>query len=78
MGDFYSDELDTHYWFDVKNDTLVAHHQRHDDAKLDVRGKDMFSMRFMGDVAFTRNKSGDVDGFKASNGRVRNLVFVKR
>ena len=77
-GDFYSDELDTHYWFDVKNDTLVAHHQRHDDAKLAIKGKDQFSMRFMGDVAFTRNKSGVIDGFKASNGRVLNLVFVKR
>lgn len=74
-GSYYSDELDTRYWFDVQNDTLRSHHQRHDEAKLFITGKDSFDMENLGDVVFTRDKSGKVDGFKASNGRVRNLLF---
>ena len=76
-GNYYSEELDTRYWFDVQNDTLTSHHQRHDDAKLSVIAKDSFYMNNLGDVVFTRDKAGKVDGFKASNGRVRNLAFKR-
>lgn len=74
-GSYFSDELETRYSFDVKNDTLVSHHQRHNDFKLNPRSADTFNMNFLGTVAFTRGKNGKVDGFKASSGRVRNLVF---
>ncbi len=76
-GKYYSDELETRYTFDVVNDTLTSHHQRHDDQKLKPETKDAFSMNYLGTVAFQRDKAGKVIGFKASNGRVRNLVFVK-
>ncbi len=76
-GSYYSDELDTRYWFDIQRDTLRAHHQRHDEAKVNITGKDSFEMENLGDLVFTRDKSGKIDGFKASNGRVRNLVFKR-
>ena len=77
VGSYYSDELETRYRFDIANDTLLSHHQRHDDFKLIPTAKDTFSMNILGDVVFTRNKVGKVDGFKATDGRVRNLAFKR-
>ena len=76
-GRFYSPELETFYTLEIKNDTLVAHHQRHNDLKLAPYKKDGFTTNFLGNLEFTRNGKGQVVGMKASNGRVRNLVFNK-
>ena len=76
-GRFYSPELETFYTLDIKNDTLVAHHQRHDPLKLSHHKKDGFSTGLLGNLEFIRNGRGEVIGMKASNGRVRNLVFNK-
>jgi hypothetical protein len=77
-GRFYSPELETFYTLDIKNDTLVAHHQRHNDMKLSPYKKDGFSTGFLGNLEFIRNAKGAVIAMKASNGRVRNLVFNKQ
>jgi CubicO group peptidase (beta-lactamase class C family) len=76
-GSYYSDELETRYTLDIKNDTLTSHHQRHNDFKLTATAPDTFNLNFLGTLAFTRDAKGKVNGFKASNGRVRNLVFRK-
>ncbi len=76
-GKFYSDELDTRYTLEVVNDTLTAHHQRHDDLKLIPVKADAVETRYLGTLEFVRNKAGKVIGFRASNGRVRNLLFNK-
>jgi CubicO group peptidase (beta-lactamase class C family) len=79
-GRFYSDELETFYELEVKNDTLVAHHQRHDDFKLTPNKVDGFNSTawWMGDIEFTRGAGKKVSAMRASNGRVMNLVFVKK
>jgi len=77
IGSYYSDELQTTYTFDIKNDTLTSHHQRHPDTKLTPNAEDSFQMDRLGTVVFTRDVKGNVKGFKASNGRVRNLAFRK-
>ncbi|MGE0770441.1 MAG: serine hydrolase domain-containing protein [Cyclobacteriaceae bacterium] len=78
-GRYYSEELQTFYEFEVKNDTLVGHHQRHDDLKIWPQGPDKFSSNrwWMGDVRFTRNAAKKVDGMKVDAGRVRNVDFRK-
>jgi CubicO group peptidase (beta-lactamase class C family) len=76
-GKFYSPELETLYTFEVVNDTLVSHHQRHDDMKLRALKPDVFGVNILGDLAFYR-ENGKVAGFRASNGRVRNLKFIKQ
>lgn len=76
-GTFYSPELETTYELVVANDTLVSHHQRHDDFKLRPTKVDRFSINILGDLDFYREK-GKVMGFRASNGRVRNLKFIKQ
>ena len=79
-GRFYSRELETYYEFEVENDTLVAHHQRHDDFLLIPVGVDGFRADawWMGNITFIRNGLNQIEGMKASNGRVRNLSFVKQ
>lgn len=76
-GKFYSPELETTYTLVVENDTLRAHHQRHDNLNVIPRKTDGFNIPILGDLNFTRNNNQQITGFKASNGRVRNLVFVK-
>ncbi len=76
-GTFYSPELMTSYTLTVANDTLIARHQRHDDLKLRPVKNDGFTTPMLGDLDFTRNKTHQIVGLKASNGRVRNLVFNK-
>lgn len=76
-GQFYSDELETTYTLDVINDTLTAHHQRHDDLKLLPVRAEVFQTRILGDVEFVRNASKKIVGFKATDGRARNVKFVK-
>ena len=77
-GKFYSAELETTYTLVVVNDTLKAQHQRHDDLKLHPVKADVFNTNFLGDLEFTRNNKQQITGLKASNGRVRNLIFVKQ
>jgi hypothetical protein len=78
-GTYYSPELDTSYTIEVCDDGLVAHHQRHSDITLKPFGPDEFagSQWFMGVVKFDR-KDGQVEGFRVSGGRVRNLRFERR
>lgn len=76
-GSFYSPELETRYEFAVENDTLVSHHQRHDDWKLRPTKVDQFNITILGDLTFYR-ENGKIAGFRASNGRVRNLKFIKQ
>jgi CubicO group peptidase (beta-lactamase class C family) len=76
-GSFYSPELETKYEFVVVNDTLVSHHQRHDDWKLRATKADQFNINILGNLDFYREK-GKIAGFLASNGRVRNLKFIKQ
>jgi CubicO group peptidase (beta-lactamase class C family) len=77
-GKFYSSELETFYEIELKNDTLVAHHSRHDDFRLTPTKTDGFrsDVWWMGDIEFIRDAAKRVTGMKASNGRVVNLKFV--
>jgi CubicO group peptidase (beta-lactamase class C family) len=76
-GSFYSPELETRYELVVVNDTLVSHHQRHDDFKLRPVKADQFNVNILGNLEFYR-ENGKITGFRASNGRVRNLKFIKQ
>jgi CubicO group peptidase (beta-lactamase class C family) len=79
-GKFYSSELETFYELELKNDTLIAHHSRHDDFRLTPTKTDGFrsDVWWMGDIEFIRDAAKRVTGMKASNGRVVNLKFVKQ
>ena len=78
-GNYFSPELLTTYRLDIVNDTLTAFHQRHNDIKFTPTQTDQFvtDAWFMGRIDFNRDDQHNVNGFKVSNVRVRNLVFEK-
>ncbi|HEY6332995.1 MAG TPA: serine hydrolase domain-containing protein [Blastocatellia bacterium] len=78
-GDYYSDELGTVYSIVVQNGGLVAQHRRHEDIALTHLVGDDFSGSawWFQNVKFSRDGSGQVTGFRLSEGRVRNLRFDK-
>lgn len=79
-GTYYSPELQTSYTLQISNDTLIASHIRHEPAKMTPVAADEFSTDawYMSKIRFTRNAGGEVMGFRASSGRVKNVRFDKR
>jgi len=78
-GSFYSSELQTTYQLKIENDTLKAYHQRHDPFKLTYIQENAFAADawFFGSAIFILDESGSVTGLNVTNGRVRNLEFIK-
>jgi CubicO group peptidase (beta-lactamase class C family) len=79
VGSYYSDELGTEYVMVIKDDKLVRKHRRLDDVVLTCIARDIFNGHGISSLAFTRDKSNNIIGFKLTGwGRVRNLRFDKR
>ncbi len=78
-GTYYSTELDALYSVRAEQGSLVAHHVRHGDLRLQPVLADEFASDrwYFGSVRFRRDTAGVVEGFDVSGGRVRNLRFVK-
>ncbi|PKI03518.1 hypothetical protein CXF81_01940 [Glaciecola sp. 33A] len=78
-GRYYSKELDTFYTVYLDDEKLLLKHTRHGDISLTEKDKDYFqsSVGFMHRLYFSRSEKGDINQFRVSNGRVRNLVFNK-
>ncbi len=78
-GRFVSPELETIYTFVVEDGKLMGQHRRHADFELEPTKRDTFrGPRFLSEVAFERGADGKINGFRVSNGRVRNLWFGRR
>jgi len=80
VGVFYSPELETMYTLIVEEGQLMARHMRHEPTTLTPEAADRFrgSQFYLGQVRFERDAEGEVIALRASNGRVRNLLFEKR
>ncbi|WP_372902723.1 serine hydrolase domain-containing protein [Rhodohalobacter sp.] len=78
-GRFYSDEIETTYTIELKDDELVMQHfQLEEEMILDPTHKDQFgSVMPIQTVEFVRNDEGEITGFNASNGRTRDVFFRK-
>ncbi|XLP05870.1 serine hydrolase domain-containing protein [Alteromonas marina] len=75
-GSYFSPELSSTYHFSPENKQLkISHHRLSDHYIAPVKG-DFFSSQ-VGDILFERDFHGEVNGFRISNGRVRNLYFRK-
>ena len=79
MGLYYSPEIETLYRLAVDDGRLVARHKRHGDLLLESAGPDLFTgpRWFFRKVEFTRTEEGEVDGFRLTGGRVRDLRFLR-
>jgi hypothetical protein len=78
-GDYFSPELEAVYRVVVAGDALVARHVRHGDIALEPLEDDTFTgdRWYFRRVAFTRAGGGEIDGFRVTGGRVRDLRFVR-
>ncbi len=78
-GSYYSHELTTTYTFVIKDNTLVAEHQRHPDITFTPIDNDTFSGNawYFRNVEFNRDLSKKIISLKVSSGRVRNVKFWK-
>ena len=78
-GRYYSEEIETHYTVVLKDDSLyLRNYQLDDDLELSATSEDMFGSEFpLTSVHFVRNENGEITGFKASNGRTRDVLFKK-
>ncbi len=76
LGDFYSQEMDVIYHFDLMNDKLKLSVGNREGAECDFSEEDIFYSPY-GICRFERN-NGKVRGFVLDSGRVKNLKFQKQ
>jgi len=79
-GTYLSEELETFYTIRVKDSAMIAEHRNLKDIKLSPTEEDTFSgdVYFIGEMAFKRNSSGEVEAFTVSNGRTKGIYFEKQ
>jgi CubicO group peptidase (beta-lactamase class C family) len=73
VGVYHSDELDTNYQVEPSAEGLVLKHYKHQPTPLVPSASDAFIG--MGDLQFTRDSSGQIDGFTWFTGRIRKQRF---
>jgi CubicO group peptidase (beta-lactamase class C family) len=78
-GKYFSEELESYYTVTLNNDNkLVLRHRRTGDIMLKENKRDEFNGTMpISVVSFVRDKENRITGFKASNGRATNVLFVK-
>lgn len=78
-GRYFSDEIETLYTIVFEDSSLMLrHYQMEDDLKLTPGNIDTFGAGFpISEISFERNETGEIVGFKASNGRTRGVYFRK-
>lgn len=78
-GAYRSAEFQTVWTLAVDEGVLVARHLMHGDVPLAPRVRDLFDADawFLGEVRFTRNAQGVVDGFRLDAGRIKNVRFER-
>lgn len=78
-GQYYSDEIETFYTLALVDGELVMQNYFIADIKLSAAEKDEFSAGFpFANLEFVRDESGEITGFKASNGRARDVFFGRK
>lgn len=80
-GKYFSDELDTQYYFEIINSKLVMKHKRLYDITLKRIGEEKFSgsgsHTFAFEISFIRDKNGEIEGFEIANWGVKQVFFKK-
>jgi hypothetical protein len=78
VGRYYSPEFESFYTAAIEDDHLVLRHRRLRPITLNHAGGDRFGAGFpIAEVEFYRDGAGRVAGFRASNGRARDVVFER-
>jgi hypothetical protein len=77
-GRYFSPELDVFYKLELQDSTLVLRIRNTNKIKLSSLKKDLYKgdVFFIGEMAFQRDKGGQVRGFELSNGRTKGIRFT--
>ena len=78
-GRFTSDELGVTWDIELTEGQLHLGRRKHNASPLFPVGPDIFAgsdADFPMEFAFTRDKTGHVDGFRLNQGRIRNIAFT--
>ena len=80
IGTYFSPELKTEYTISMTETGLTVSHARHETFDITPLNKNELvgGAWFFNEVRVVRNSIGKVTGLKVSNGRVRDLVFLKQ
>jgi hypothetical protein len=77
-GAFYSEELDVRYDLRVADSSLVMFHRKLDDSPLGPGvSRCLHTAAFGATFQFTRDRTGKVNGFTITDGRVRGVRFER-
>jgi CubicO group peptidase (beta-lactamase class C family) len=78
-GRYFSEEIETFYTVMLKEDMLVLrHYQISGELELTPTTEDSFGSEFpISTVRFVRDEGGQITGFRASNGRTRDVLFER-
>ncbi len=77
-GRYYSAEFETFYTIALEDGGLVLQHRRLATSPLMHESGDTFAGTFpMGQLEFERDEAGVITGFRASNGRARDILFER-
>jgi hypothetical protein len=78
-GRYFSEELETFVDIAHEGDSLVVRSRRGLPVKLQhLRGEEFAGGFPIANVTFERNAQGVITGFRAGNGRTRDVVFKKQ
>jgi len=79
VGQYYNPEVNTMYQFLIKENQLVARHNKNDDINLLPLQPDIFisNMSFFGEVKMIRNERNKVIGFYLSGQKSKKIKFEK-
>jgi CubicO group peptidase (beta-lactamase class C family) len=79
-GKFFCEELETFYTIVVKDSMMYATHKNLKDIALSPVEDDTFSgdVFFMSEAAFQRDAGGMINAFAVSNGRTKDIIFLKQ
>ena len=78
VGNYYSEELDVTHSFTVKDGKLRIRIRAQPEREMNPVYADAFLAINVGQIKFTRDSAGKVNGFEAYTGRIRHLRFNKR
>lgn len=70
VGEYFSSELLAGYSVKLEDGKLILWNRKHGDMDLEPQYKDGFDITGAGNMTFTRDANGRVDGFTMSSGRV--------
>lgn len=77
-GVYYGEEVDAEFELRAEAGTLELRRPRNRTQAIEATGRDKFEIEGLGEIRFTRNGEGPVDGFRLLSPHTLNMEFVRK